>query len=90
MRAAPPLAIRTGRGVRLKTTRIKMISDILLAAAHSFVVLARQAATLDILPTAGSCSQSGPAGTRWWHWGRAGRRARGPAHDEIAKSIGAI
>jgi probable F420-dependent oxidoreductase len=35
--------------IAAKTTRIKMISGILLAAAHTFAVLARQAATLDIL-----------------------------------------
>jgi probable F420-dependent oxidoreductase len=35
--------------IAAKTTRIKMISGILLAAAHPFAVLARQAATLDVL-----------------------------------------
>lgn len=35
--------------IAARTTRIKMISGILLAAAHPFAVLARQAATLDVL-----------------------------------------
>jgi probable F420-dependent oxidoreductase len=35
--------------IAARTTRIKMISGILLAAAHSFAVLARQAATLDVI-----------------------------------------
>ncbi|WIX75669.1 TIGR03619 family F420-dependent LLM class oxidoreductase [Amycolatopsis carbonis] len=35
--------------IAAKTTRIKMISGILLAAAHTFAVLARQASTLDVI-----------------------------------------
>lgn len=35
--------------IAARTTRIKMISGILLAAAHTFAVLARQAATLDLI-----------------------------------------
>ncbi|WP_375476348.1 TIGR03619 family F420-dependent LLM class oxidoreductase [uncultured Jatrophihabitans sp.] len=35
--------------IAARTTRIKMVSGILLAAAHPFAVLARQASTLDIL-----------------------------------------
>jgi probable F420-dependent oxidoreductase len=35
--------------IAAKTTRIRLISGILLAAAHTFAVLARQASTLDIL-----------------------------------------
>ncbi|WP_236787770.1 TIGR03619 family F420-dependent LLM class oxidoreductase [Amycolatopsis sp. GM8] len=35
--------------IAARTTRIKMFSGILLAAAHSFAVLARQAATLDVI-----------------------------------------
>jgi probable F420-dependent oxidoreductase len=35
--------------IAAKTTRIRLVSGILLAAAHPFAVLARQASTLDIL-----------------------------------------
>jgi alkanesulfonate monooxygenase SsuD/methylene tetrahydromethanopterin reductase-like flavin-dependent oxidoreductase (luciferase family) len=35
--------------IAAKTTKIKMISGIILAAAHPFALLARQAATLDVL-----------------------------------------
>ncbi len=35
--------------VAARTTRIRMISGILLAAAHTFAVLARQASTLDVI-----------------------------------------
>jgi probable F420-dependent oxidoreductase len=35
--------------IAARTTRIKLVSSVLLAAAHSFAVLARQAATLDVI-----------------------------------------
>lgn len=35
--------------IAARTTRIKMVSGIILGAAHTFAVLARQAATLDVL-----------------------------------------
>src|SRR5437899_7318781 len=41
--------IVTFTAIAARTQRIKLVSGILLAAAHSFSVLARQAATLDLL-----------------------------------------
>jgi probable F420-dependent oxidoreductase len=35
--------------IAMRTSRIKMVSSIILAAAHSFAVLARQASTLDLV-----------------------------------------
>jgi probable F420-dependent oxidoreductase len=35
--------------ISMRTSRIKMVSSIILAAAHSFAVLARQAATVDLI-----------------------------------------